>query len=75
MAGSDPVVLFGLADITKKLIGVLGEDATLSLMEAGDGHMKIKICSGASGPFESLGMHHVHTDPEEISKELRKKLK
>ena len=75
MAGSDPVILFGIADITKKLISLLGDDITVSLMESGDGHVKLRICSGEVGPFEALSISHVYTNPEEMSKELRDKLR
>lgn len=74
-ASCDPVMLFDVASMVKKVLGVTDKKLTWSIIERGDGHFKIRFVEGDVEPYTMLGISRIDINPEMMAKGIRESKK
>ena len=71
---ADPVVLFDITGLLKRLMGVIDEKSTLIILQKADRHFKLKIYGGDVSQFDVLDIKRLVNSPENAAKSLKEKL-
>ncbi len=70
----DPVMTFDLAGILKKIIGAIGDDSTMSIIQSGGSHLKVLFGKSNLTPYSIIGINKIYNSPEEYVKSLKAKI-
>ena len=67
----DPMLLFDLAGVVKKLSGIHEKEATWAISQNAGGHFKLKFLGGKANPYDLLEIKIATINPDLLAKEIR----
>ncbi len=67
----DPMLLFDLAGIIKKLSAIREKETTWAILQSGHGHFKLKFFGGKTTPYDILEVKKATINPDLLAKEIR----
>ncbi len=70
----DPIVLFDITGLLKRLVDIVNEKSTLVILQKADGHFKLKLYGGDVSQFDVLDIKKLVNSPENVAKGLKEKL-